>query len=83
MRFSFTNAPAWFTAYLVDNFLDEFDRHIKEKGIVTHLNDPREPLLEAAVEYFAEKGFRVSHYNSQLWFDINDTAEYTLMALKY
>jgi len=83
MRFSFTNAPGWFTAYLVDNFLDEFDRHVKAKGIEHWHSQGRTQLLDASVEYFSQKGFRVGHYNSQLWFDIDDTPEYTLLALQY
>lgn len=79
MKFSFNQAPSWFTQYLVDNYLDEFHAQVKDTDYVNNIVG----LIDAAVEFFDQKGFRVYQYNRQLWFDIDETPEYTLLALQY
>ena len=78
MRFSFREAPGWFTQYLMDNYMDEFHevaKHVDWSG-------DSFALTTAAVEFFDQKGFTVWQYNRQLWFDIDETPEYTMLALR-
>lgn len=78
MKFSFREAPGWFTQYLVDNYMDEFHNSVKDVRWENNMLN----LVEAAVEFFEAKGFRVYAYNQQLWFDIDDSPEYTMLALR-
>lgn len=80
MKFSFRDSPGWFTEYVTDNFLDEF--HEQVKNIICDQAD-LSPLIEAAVEFFTKKGLKAYCYNQQLWFDLDETKEYTLLALKW
>ena len=80
MKFSFKNSPGWFTDYVTETYLDEFHSKVKD---ATWDHTDRIELLDAAVEFFSEKGFRVYCLNRELWFDLDDTVEYTLLALQY
>ena len=82
MKFSFKNSPEWFTNYVTENYLDEFHSKVKSIGI-ERLGDNHAPLLEAAVEFFSEKGFRSYCLNRELWFDLEETQEITMLALQY
>ena len=82
MKFSFKNSPEWFTNYVIEVYVDEFHEQVKDIGIGQD-EDGRIPLIEAAAEFFNEKGFRAYCYNRELWFDLDDTSEYTLLALKW
>jgi len=80
MKFCFRDAPAWFTNYVCEIYLDEFHTSVRDKFQGSGF-DPQ--LLDAAVEFFSQKGFRVCCINRQLWFDIDDSAETTWLTLKY
>ena len=80
MKFSFKNSPEWFTNYLTETYVDEFHQHVKH----LHLVDmDRIRLLDASVEFFTEKGFRVYCLNRELWFDLDETQETTMLALQW
>ena len=82
MKFSFKNSPEWFTNYVTETFLDEFHNSVKD---IINLLDNTDyiALLDAAVEFFTEKGFRVYCYNRELWFDLDETQETTMLALQW
>jgi hypothetical protein len=82
MKFPFKNSPEWFTNYVTETYADEFHKKIKVKDIAGDLNDPI-PLIEAAAEFFTEKGFRSYCYNRELWFDLDETQEITMLALQW
>ena len=80
MKFSFKNSPEWFTNYVTETYVDEFHRHVKD---INWDQTDRIELLDAAVEFFSEKGFRVYCYNRELWFDLDETQETTMLALRW
>ena len=80
MKFSFKNSPEWFTNYVTEMYLDEFHQHAKH---VNWNQTDAIALLDAAVEFFSEKGFRVYCYNRELWFDLDETQETTMLALQW
>ena len=82
MKFSFKNSPEWFMNYVTETYADEFHEKVKSIGI-ERLNDDHAPLLEAAAEFFTEKGFRSYCYNRELWFDLDETQETTMLALQW
>jgi hypothetical protein len=82
MKFSFKNSPEWFMNYVTETYADEFHEKVKSIGI-ERLNDDHGPLLEAAAEFFTEKGFRSYCYNRELWFDLDETQETTMLALQW
>jgi hypothetical protein len=80
MKFSFREAPEWFTNYVAEVYAAEFHEQVKD---IDRYHTDRVGLLDAAVEFFSQKGFRVHRYNKELWFDLDETSEYTLLALKW
>lgn len=80
MKFSFKNSPEWFTNYLTETYVDEFHKHVKDAD--WNPSD-RIELLDTAVEFFTQKGFRVYCYNRELWFDLDETQETTMLALQW
>ena len=80
MKFAFKNSPEWFTNYVIEVYADEFHEQV---NAINWDQTDRIGLLDAAVEFFSQKGFRVHCLNRELWFDLDETAEYTLMALKW
>ena len=80
MKFTFKNSPEWFTNYVIETYVDEFHKHVKD--VTCDLNNII-PLLDAAVEFFSEKGFRVYCLNRELWFDLDETQETTMLALRW
>ena len=80
MKFTFKNSPEWFTNYVIETYVDEFHKHVKD--VTCDLNNII-PLLDAAVEFFSKKGFRVYCLNRELWFDLDETQETTMLALRW
>ena len=80
MKFSFKNSPEWFSDYVTETYGDEF--HKKAKDINWDHTDCI-VLLDAAVEFFTEKGFRVYCYNRELWFDLDESQETTMLVLQW
>ena len=82
MKFSFKNSPEWFTNYVTETFLDEFHDRAKDDINAMDHND-RHKLLETAVEFFTQKGFTVYCYNKELWFDLDEDQETTMLVLQW
>jgi hypothetical protein len=80
MKFAFKNSPEWFTNYVTETYVDEFHQRVKD---VNWDYGHRNELLDAAVEFFSEKGYRVYCFNSELWFDLDETQEITMLALQW
>ena len=57
MKFSFREAPGWFTQYLVDNYMDEFHNSVKDVRWENNMLN----LVEAAVEFFEAKEIGRAH----------------------
>jgi len=82
MKFSFKNSPEWFTNYVTETYVDEFHKKIKVKDIAGDLNDLI-PLIEAAAQFFTEKGFMSYCYNRELWFDLDEDQATTMLVLQW
>ena len=80
MKFSFKNSPEWFTHYLTETYVDEFHQRVKH---FHQIHTDRIPLLDASVEFFTEKGFKVYCLNRELWFELDESQETTMLALKW
>jgi hypothetical protein len=80
MKFSFKNSPEWFTNYLTETYVDEFHQRVKD---VNWDHGDILVLLDAAVEFFSEKGFTVYCFNKELWFDLDETQATTMLALQW
>jgi hypothetical protein len=65
---------------VTETYVDEFHQRVKD---VNWDQTDRIALLDAAVEFFSEKGFRVYCYNRELWFDLDETQETTMLALQW
>jgi hypothetical protein len=80
MKFSFKNSPEWFTNYVIEIYADEFHQQVKD---VDWDQTDRIALLDAAAEFFTEKGFRSYCLNRELWFDLDEDQETTMLALQW
>jgi hypothetical protein len=65
---------------VTETYVDEFHQRVKD---INWDQTDRIELLDAAAEFFTEKGFRSYCYNRELWFDLDETQETTMLALQW
>ena len=84
MEFPFKDSPEWFTNYLVETHMDDFQALARETGVIKGGDYSILPLLNLGKQYFSDHGFNVDIREKQLWFIIDETLpEVTFNALKW